>query len=170
MPIVYIIETINTSKRNVRQAQQIEDSLSSFKDKVRYQDLKGILSNLSVKLNYSSINKFWDVFGDKALMERLSTYKNIDKYKNIVRFFHAQLALFVWNLHYNKYKIVFYFITPAFYHFKIKTRKLFYHSYLKTYIIGLRHNWFSTLIAISRNDIKQMLTSIFRVNKYVLSI
>lgn len=58
MPIVYITETINTSKRNVRQAQQIEDSLSSFKDKVRYQDLKDIISNLSVKLSYSSINKF----------------------------------------------------------------------------------------------------------------
>lgn len=94
-PIVHITESINTLKRNVRQAQQIEDSPSSSKDEIRHQGPEGITLDSLVELNYPSIDEFWDVFGDEASTERLSTCKNVDEYKNIVRSFHARLALFV---------------------------------------------------------------------------
>ena len=117
MPILHNIEVaVNTPWRNARQAKQIEDSQSSHENKVECQDPEINISNLPLELSYSSINKFWDVFEDEALMERLSTYKNVDKYKNMVRYFHARLALFIQSLHYDKCETVFCLTTLAFYH------------------------------------------------------
>lgn len=94
-PIIYIIEVINTPKRNIRQVQQIENSLSTFEDKIRRQDLESIISNLLLELNYFLIDKFQNVFRNKTLTKRLSIFKNIDDYKNIVRSFYIWLAFFV---------------------------------------------------------------------------
>lgn len=66
----------------------------------------------------------WNVFGDKLLMKRLSKCKNIDEYKNIMRFFYSQLTLLIKSLHYVKYKTVFCFIMLEFYHFIDKTEKI----------------------------------------------
>ena len=100
MPIVYIIEaTVNTSKRNTRQAKQIEDSPSSFENKIRRQGLKVNISDLPLKLSYPLIDEFWDVFEDETSTERLSTCKKIDKYENMVRYFHIWLVLFVWSFY-----------------------------------------------------------------------
>lgn len=123
-PIVHITKAINTLKHNIRQAWQIQDSPSSSEDKIRCQDPKDITSDLIVKLSYPLIDKFWDVFRDEASTERLSTCKNVDKYENIVRSFHARLILFVPGLHYDKYKTVFCSTTPAFYHFMDKNEKI----------------------------------------------
>lgn len=95
MPIIHITKAINTPKHNVRQAQQIEDSPSSSKDKIRCQSLESIISDLLMELNYLSIDEFWNVFGDEASMERLSICKNGDENKNMMRSFYIRLALFV---------------------------------------------------------------------------
>ena len=48
-----------------------------------------------MELSYPLIDEFWDIFGDDALTERLSIYKNVDKYENIVRSFYTWLTLFI---------------------------------------------------------------------------
>lgn len=93
---MYIIEiVINTPWQNVRQARQIRDSLSISEDKVEHQSLEVNISDLLLELSYLSIDKFWEVFGDEASTKRLNICKNIDKYKNMVRYFHTWLALFI---------------------------------------------------------------------------
>lgn len=85
-PILHNVEAvINSLSQNARQAKQIEDSQSSSEDKVECQGPEVNISDLPLELNYSSINKFWDIFEDEASTERLSTYKNVDEYKNMVR-------------------------------------------------------------------------------------
>lgn len=95
MLIVYITDAINTPKYNDRQTQQIENSLSSSDNKIAYQGPEYIQSNVFMEFSYFLINKFCEVFKNKISIKRLSICKNIDKYENIVRFFHTQLALFV---------------------------------------------------------------------------
>lgn len=58
MLIIYIIKIINTPKCNIKQAQQIENSLSNFKDKIKHNCFKNVILNLVVALNYLSIYKF----------------------------------------------------------------------------------------------------------------
>lgn len=59
MSIIYIMEAVvNTSQQNIRQAKQIEDSLSSSKNKVRYQNPKVNTSNLPLELSYPFIDEF----------------------------------------------------------------------------------------------------------------
>lgn len=48
-----------------------------------------------MELSYSLIDKFCNIFENKTLMEKLKICKNIDKYENIIRFFHIRLALFI---------------------------------------------------------------------------
>lgn len=79
MPIVHITKTINTPKRNIKQTQQIENSLSSFKKKVRCQCLENIILNLLLGFSYFLIDKFWNVFRDETLIKRLSICKNVDE-------------------------------------------------------------------------------------------
>lgn len=96
MLIVHIIkEIVNTLWRNAKQVRKIENSLSSFENKVRRQNLKINLSNLPLELSYHSIKKFWNVFEDEASTERLNICKNVDEYENMVRYFYARLTLFV---------------------------------------------------------------------------
>lgn len=96
MSIVHIVEAaVNTPWQNIRQAKQIEDSLSSSKDKVIWQGLKVNTSDSLLELSYPLINEFWDVFKDETLTKKLNTCKNMDEYENIVRYFYAWLALFV---------------------------------------------------------------------------
>ena len=124
-PIVHIVEAaVNTSRRNIRQARQIEDSPSISKDEVGRQSPEVNASDSPLELSYPSIDEFWDVFGDEASMKRLSTCKNMDEYENLVRYFHARLALFVQGLHYNKCKTVFRSTSPAFYHSMDKKEKI----------------------------------------------
>lgn len=122
--IVYITKSINTPKRNVRQARQIEDNPSSSENKVRRQGLKSITLDLPVELSYPLIDEFWDVFGDEASTERLNTCKNIDKYENMMGSFYAWLALFVSSVSYDKCKTVFRSITSAFYYSMNKNKKI----------------------------------------------
>lgn len=77
----------------------MEDSLSSFKDKITRKSLENIISALFVELSYSLIYKFWHIFKDKASTKKISTCKNVDEYKNIMRSFHARLTLFVKSSH-----------------------------------------------------------------------
>ncbi len=87
---MHIVEVaVNTPRQNIREARQIEDSPSIFENKVGYQSLEVNISDSPLELCYPSINEFWDVFEDKALIERLSTYKNMDEYENMVRYFHT---------------------------------------------------------------------------------
>lgn len=67
--IIHIIKAINTLKHNVKQASQVENSPTSFKDKIRCQSLENFIINLLIKLNYPSINKFLDILKDEALIE-----------------------------------------------------------------------------------------------------
>lgn len=122
---MYIIEVaINTPRRNVRQARQIKNSLSISKDKIGYQSPKLNTSDLLLELSYLLIDKFWDVFRDEISTERLSTYKNMDEYENIVRYFHAWLALFVQSFYYDKFEIVFCSTMSTFYHFMNRNEKI----------------------------------------------
>ena len=148
--IVHIVEAVvNTPWRNARQARQIEDSPSSFEDKIGRQGPKVNTSDLPLELSYPLINEFWDVFGDEASMKSLSTCKNMDEYENMVRYFHARLALFVRGLHYDECETVFRSTTPAFYHSMDKNEKI-----ALTALFENAYNWIET----------QLIT---RINSYV---
>ena len=61
-------------------------------------------------------------------------YKNVDKYENMLRYFFARLALFIWSPNYDKSKTVFCLTTPSFYYFidmneKIALTALFKNAY-----------------------------------------
>ena len=92
-----------------------------------------------MELSYPLIDEFWDIFGDDALTERLSIYKNMDKYENIVRSFYTRLALFIRGLHYNKCETVFYSTLLAFYYFMDKNEKIALSVLFKNV-----YNWIET--------------------------
>lgn len=58
MLIIYITGAINIPRRNIRQAKKINNSLSSFQNKIRQQNPKNITLNWFIKLSYSLIEKF----------------------------------------------------------------------------------------------------------------
>lgn len=147
-PII-VEAAVNTPRRNVRQANQIEDSSSSSEDEVRHQGPEVNTSDSPLELSYPSIDEFWDVFGDEASTERLSMCKNVDEYENMVRSFHARLALFVRGLHYDECETVFRSTTPAFYHSMDKNEKI-----ALTALFENAYNWIET----------QLIT---RINSYV---
>lgn len=93
--IVYIIKSIvNTHRHNNKQAKQIKDSLFSFKEEAQCQGQEGNTSNLPLELRYPLINEFCDNFGNETSIEKLSIYKNVEKYENMVRYFYIQLVQF----------------------------------------------------------------------------
>ena len=149
-PIMHIVEVaVNIPRRNARQERQIEDSPSSSEDEVGRQGPEVNTSDSPLELSYPSIDEFWDVFGDEASTERLSTCKNMDEYENMVRYFHARLALFVRGLHYDECETVFRSTTPAFYHSMDKNEKI-----ALTALFENAYNWIET----------QLIT---RINSYV---
>lgn len=59
MLIIYVIEVIvNTFRQNIRQVKQIKNSHSSFKNKVKHQDLEVNILDFLLELNYSFFYKF----------------------------------------------------------------------------------------------------------------
>ena len=122
---MHIVEVVvNTPRQNARQVIQIEDSPSSSEDKAGRQGLEVNTSDLSLELSYLLIDEFWDVFGDEASTEMLSTCKNVDEYENMVRYYYAWLILFDQGFHYDECKNVFYSTMPTFYHSMDKNEKI----------------------------------------------
>lgn len=62
--------------------------MSGFENKIRYSDLKINISNFYWKFSYFLINEFCDVIRDKALIKWFNTCKNMDEYKNMVKYFY----------------------------------------------------------------------------------
>lgn len=59
MPIMYIIEVaINTSQQNIRQARQIEDSISISEGEIECQSPVVNISNLLLELSFLSLDEF----------------------------------------------------------------------------------------------------------------
>ena len=66
-PIVHIVKAaVNTPRRNVRKAKQIEDSPSNSEDEIRRQGPEINISNLLLELSYLTIEEFWNIFEDEA--------------------------------------------------------------------------------------------------------
>lgn len=74
-------------------------------------------------------------------------YKNIDEYKNIMRYFYAWLTLFVCSFYYNKYKTIFCSTTPALYYFMNMNKKIALISLFKNV-----YNWVKTYLIIYINS------------------
>lgn len=123
--IVHIVKSaVNIPRYNIKQVWKIEYCLSSSKKEVKYQDQDINILDLTLKLSYPSNNQFCHIFCDKTITEWLGTYKNLDEYKNIVRYFHTRLVLFVRNLYYDEYETVFFSTMLSFYHSMDKNKKI----------------------------------------------
>lgn len=64
-------------------------------------------------------------------MEKLNTCKNMDKYENMVKYFHIWLVLLVCDFYYDEYKTVFYLTILGFYYSIDKNKNIALNVLLK---------------------------------------